>query len=215
LPIENRFMHVFTEREAENFLEQRGFPTARRKYASTADEAVSAARIVGFPVVMKIASKNIIHKSDVHGVKLNLMSESDVIHSFNELSRIHGFEGVLVQEFIEGTSMIVGLKEDSTFGHAIAFGLGGIYTEILKDIAFRVCPITLEDADSMLNDLKSKKILEGARGLKPANMDYLKSLLVAVSKLPLHFKNIKELDINPLVVNDKKSYIVDARIVFS
>ncbi len=118
-----------------------------------------------------------------------------------------------MQEFFKGREIIIGLKKDETFEHVIMVGIGGIYTEILKDVSFRVCPINLDDADEMLNELKLKKLLEGVRGEKRINFKLLNSLLVKVSKLPEKYGDIKEMDINPLIVNSKDAKIVDARIV--
>jgi acyl-CoA synthetase (NDP forming) len=148
-------------------------------------------------------------------VKVNIKDMKELEKAFNELKKIKNFEGVMVQEYIDGKFIITGLKKDATFGHVIAFGLGGIFTEIIKDIAFRVCPITKKDAIEMIKEIKAYKILEGARGEKPINFYSLLRVLLALSELSKRYKNIEELDINPLIVNEKNAKIVDARIVFS
>ena len=208
-------MEVLAEREAEEFLESKGFPIAKRIFVSNYEGCVNAAKKIGFPLVLKVASKKILHKSDVHGVKLDIKNFDELKKAFDELKKIKNFEGVVVQEFLDGRFIITGLKKDPTFGHVIAFGVGGIFTEIIKDVAFRVCPITKKDAIEMIKEIKAYKILEGTRGEKPVNFYFLLRVLLALSELSKKYKNIEELDINPLIVNDKNAKIVDARIVFN
>ena len=207
-------MEILTEKEAEEFLENKGFPVAKRIFAFTYEECIKAAKKMGFPLVLKIVSKKILHKSDVHGVKLNIKNKEELKKAFDELRKIKYFEGVMVQEHLDGKYIITGLKKDSTFGHVIVFGLGGIFTEIIKDVAFRVCPITKKDAIEMIKETKAHKILEGTRGEKPINFYALLRVLLALSELSEKYKNIQELDINPLIVNEKNCKIIDARIVF-
>jgi len=207
-------MKVLSEKDAEIFLEKNGFPVAKRIIAKNLEQTIKAAKKMGFPLVLKIVSKKILHKSDVHGVKLNLKNIEEVKNGFNELRKIKNFEGVLVQEYIEGKYIITGLKKDSCFGHVLVFGLGGIFTEIIKDVSFRVCPITKKDTYEMIKEIKGYKILEGIRGEKAVNLDSISNILLKLSNLSKKYKNIQELDINPLIVNNKSSKIVDARIVF-
>lgn len=208
-------MQVLIERDAENFLEREGFPVAKRFIASNLKEALEFANKLKYPLTMKVISEKILHKSDVGGVKLDIRNEEEVKKSFQDLSKLKGFEGVLMQKFREGRFILIGLKEDPTFGHAIAFGTGGIYTEVLKDVSFRVCPIADEDAESMIKETKAYELLKGARGSKPADLNSIKKLLVKFSKLPSKYPNIKELDVNPLLVTDTTEEIIDARIIFS
>ncbi len=208
-------MKIFAEREAEEFLEKKGFPIAKRIFAKNFNECEKAAKKIGFPLVLKIASKKIIHKSDVNGVKVGIKDEKELEKAFNELKKIKYFEGVMVQEYLDGKFIITGLKKDPTFGHVIAFGLGGIFTEIIKDVAFRVCPITKKEAIEMIKEIKAYKILEGTRGEKPVNFYSILRVLLALSELSKKYKDIQELDINPLIVNEKNAKIVDARIVFN
>lgn len=208
-------MRVLIEKEAEDFLEKEGFPVATHYTALNLKEAINYAKKLSYPVTLKVISKFILHKSDVGGVKLDLRNEEEVKKAFSELQKLKGFEGALVQRFREGRFVLIGLKEDETFGHAIAFGTGGIYTEVLKDVTFRICPIEEKDAEEMIKETKIYEILKGARGLPPINFNKLKNLLIKFSKLPLKYKNIKELDVNPLLVTDKIEEIIDARIIFS
>jgi len=170
-----------------------------------------------FPLVLKIMSKQALHKSDIGGVKI-CNNKEELEKNFKLLMNISKrkklkLQGILVQEYHEGHQLIVGIKKDPVFGHIILTGIGGIYTEILKDISIRACPITIKDANSMIDELKSKAILYGARG-KKANVKLFKNILVRVSKIPEKHKTISELDINPFILNEKNGYVVDARIVF-
>jgi acyl-CoA synthetase (NDP forming) len=120
---------------------------------------------------------------------------------------------ILVQKYTEGKQIIIGLKKDPTFGHVLAFGLGGIFTEILKDVSFRICPITEQDAELMIQEIKGYSILKGYRN-SSANIKSIKQILMKTSELAKKYPKIKELDINPLIVNEKQATIVDARIIF-
>ncbi len=208
-------MRVLVEKEAEDFLEKEGFPVASRYTAVNLKEAINHSKKLGYPVTLKVISRFILHKSDVGGVKLDLRNEEEVKKAFSELQKLKGFEGALIQRFREGRFVLIGLKEDPTFGHAIAFGTGGIYTEVLKDVSFRICPIEEKDADEMIKETKAYEILRGARGQSQINLNKLKSLLIKFSRLPLKYQNIKELDVNPLLITDKFEEIIDARIIFS
>ncbi|MBM3200179.1 acetyl-CoA synthetase [Candidatus Woesearchaeota archaeon] len=206
-------MKVLVEKEAEDFLEKEGFPVVPRKLVKNESEMLKATKEVGYPLVFKVVSKNILHKSEVGGVKADIRSEEEAKAALKEILAIKGAEGCLVQEFIPGDWFLVGLKKDATFNHVLAFGTGGVYTEILKDISLRVCPVTPEDVKSMIKETKSYKILEGARG-KKRNVKAVEDLLMKISGLVDKHPEIQELDINPLVVNEKAAVIVDARIIF-
>ncbi|MCH7568607.1 MAG: acetate--CoA ligase family protein [Nanoarchaeota archaeon] len=169
------------------------------------------------PLVLKIISKDALHKSDINGVRI-IKTEAELEKNFLELLAISRrrklkLDGIMVQEFYEGEQLIIGIKKDPTFNHVILFGLGGIFTEVLEDFSIRKCPINKEDAQEMIDELKAKKIFYGFRG-KKLNLEVLKKTLVNVSKIPLKHKNIQELDINPFILNDKEGRVVDARIVF-
>ncbi|MBI4448346.1 acetate--CoA ligase family protein [Candidatus Woesearchaeota archaeon] len=208
---------VYTEDLSEDFL-KKYVPVASHLVTKDYKKIVDFSKKVKFPVVLKIVSPQAIHKSDIGGVKI-VEKEEELEKSYEELIRVVKkrkltLKGILAQKFVEGTQLIIGLKKDPSFGHVIMFGLGGIYTEILKDVSFRVCPITDEDAGAMINELKSKQIILGARGQKPLNIKILKEVLVKASKIPLRNLNLEELDINPFVLNSKDGCVVDARMVF-
>ena len=206
---------VILGKTAESVL--KGFPLAKNELTKDINSAVRASKEIKFPLVLKIYSKQIVHKSDIGGVKVIKDIEElkkEYIHLVNiAKKRKFKLSGILLQEFVQGKELIIGIKKDATFNHVIMFGIGGIYTEILKDVSFRICPITEHDAEAMINELKTKQLLLGARGEKPVDLKLLKSILVKVSKLPDKYKAISELDINPFIINDRIGKIVDIRIV--
>lgn len=168
------------------------------------------------PLVMKIISPEVTHKTEVGGVvivnrKEEIESAFDELVSASKKNKIR-LKGILVQEFVEGQQLIIGLKKDPTFNHVILFGLGGVFTELLNDVSIRKCPITIAEANEMIHELKSKKLFEGFRNIK-LNTEVLKHALVEVSKIPQKHKDIQELDINPFILNDKVGKAVDVRIV--
>ncbi len=172
---------------------------------------------INVPLVLKIVSPDAIHKSDVGGVEI-VRSKDELESSFNRLVSISKkrklkLRGILAQKFYEGQEVIIGIKKDETFGHVILLGLGGIFTEVLEDTSIRKCPISKEDAEEMISELKAHKVFEGFRG-KKLDADLLKKTLVKVSEIPIKYKKIKELDINPFILDEKSGTAVDARIVF-
>lgn len=207
---------VYTEAQAEDFL-KKFIPVAKHYLTKNYEQASVAAKKLGFPLVLKVISPDALHKSEIKGVRLiknrhDFSAEYEKLLSIAKTKKLR-LDGILVQEYIEGEYVIIGLKKDPVFGHIIAFGIGGIYTELLKDVSFRVCPITLKDADEMLNELKLKKLLEGYRNTKAVNQKFLKNILVKVSNLPKKYPEIEEMDINPFVINDKDGTAVDARML--
>lgn len=206
-------MKILTEYPAEEFLDRNGFSIVERKIFRDENEAYGYAGKLGFPVVLKVVSGKLIHKSDVNAVRINVYSEN-FFKTFRELKKIKiEKEGVLVQRFVHGKYILIGLKKDETFGHVIVVGLGGIFAEVIKDVSFRIVPIKEKDALEMIKELKGYEILTGYRGDK-VNIDLIVKNILKVSKLAERYKEILELDINPLVVNSKSAKIVDARIVF-
>ncbi|MCX9025240.1 MAG: acetate--CoA ligase family protein [Candidatus Methanoperedens sp.] len=208
---------ILTEHEAKKLLAKYGIPVTEERLARSAEEAYDIAMELGMPVAMKISSPDIPHKSDVGGVVLNVKRE-DVRTTYNEIiSRIKkaapnaNIEGILVQQMAPaGHEIIVGLKKDAQFGHALMFGLGGIFVEVYKDVTFRVVPIDKSDALSMISEIKGYPILRGIRGRMPADIDAIARVLVSVSDMA-EKENIIELDINPLIVSESGAIAVDAR----
>ena len=168
------------------------------------------------PLVMKILSPDAVHKTEFGGVLIVHRNE-EIESAFNELlskAKNHKLKlkGILVQKFIEGQQLIIGLKKDATFNHVILFGLGGVFAELLKDVSIRKCPITKEEAHGMIEELQSRKLFEGFRNIK-LNIERLKEDLVSISKIPQKNKDILELDINPYILNSKEGKAVDVRVV--
>ncbi len=207
---------VFTEKKAEDYL-KKCLPIAKSELTTNTDRALKFAKT--YPVVLKIISKDALHKTEINGVRI-VKTKEELTTEYQDLQTVAKkhrlkLDGILVQEFIKGKELIIGIKKDAAFGHAIMFGIGGVMVEMLKDVQFRVCPITDKDADDMINSLKLSKMLTGFRNEKPVNLKQLKDILVKVSKLPIQNPKIEELDINPLIINSKEAKVVDARIVFS
>ncbi|MFZ3060424.1 MAG: acetate--CoA ligase family protein [Candidatus Methanoperedens sp.] len=208
---------ILTEHEAKKLLAKYGVPVTEERIAGSADEAFDIAMELGMPVAMKISSPEIPHKSDVGGVVLNV-KEDDVKTTYAEImARIKkaapnaNIEGILVQQMAPpGHEIIVGLKKDAQFGHALMFGLGGIFVEVYKDVSFRVVPINKSDALDMISEIKGHPILKGIRGRMPADVDAIARVLVSVSDMAEKEKII-ELDINPLIVGESGAVAVDAR----
>jgi len=212
---------VLTEVESKQVLEEAGIPTVRARLARTAGEASQAAAKIGFPVVLKIVSPNVIHKSDVGGVKLGLRSAQEVESAFEEIvaavkarqpqARI---EGVAVQPMARpGIEVIVGMSKDPQFGPVLMFGLGGILVEVLKDVAFRIVPLEPRDARQMIREIKGFPVLEGFRGQEPADLESLEDLLLRLSEFIEAHPEIEELDLNPVFAYKDGAVAVDARIV--
>ncbi len=214
-----------SENEARRCFEAYGVPTVRSLPAATSEEAADVAENLGFPVVMKIDSPSISHKSDVGGVKVGLAGRAQVIDAFHQMtSRVRKLmpeawlRGVLVQEMVTGgRETIVGLSHDPQFGHVLMFGLGGIYVEVLKDVAFRVVPITQADAEEMIRSIRSFALLRGVRGDPPADVAALARTLVNLNALVTDVPELAEADINPLLVLPRGRGVVavDARISLS
>jgi hypothetical protein len=210
---------VFTDYKAKNFL-KKDLPIAKNvviiiKEARKISEEKNSELPFGFPFVMKLVSDNIIHKTEIGAVKIVYSKEQfyEVLKDFLKKSDKFKAQGIMLEEFIYGQEVIIGIKKDKTFGHVLAFGLGGIFVEVLKDISFRACPINEHDAESMIDGLKAKKVLFGSRGMK-YDINFLKKILIIVSQIPGKNPEIIEMDLNPFILNENGGKVVDARIVF-
>lgn len=190
-------------------LEKLNIPVAKHQLASSVSEAERFAKSYGFPVVLKLVSSKVIHKTEAGGVKVvrDAVQLREVAADYLEKGK------VLVQEHCSGVEMFLGIKNDASFGPVLLAGIGGIFVEVYKDIAFRVCPISIKDAEQMLDELKGKALLDGVRGQKAVNRRALIDAMVKLSKLPDSLANIEELDVNPFFINDKEGKAVDARLV--
>lgn len=209
------------EVEAMAILEAYGFPVLKTKLARTVEEAVTVAEEMGFPVVMKIASPDILHKTDVGGVVVGVEDVAHVKVIFKTLMHEAASQrpdatlwGVAIQEMAKkGREVILGMTRDQTFGPLIMFGLGGVYTEALRDVTFRLAPLRCLSARNMLSEIRGHRILEGIRGEAPVDLDSLQTCLERLSQLVIEFPIINELDINPLMTYADGACVADARII--
>jgi acetate---CoA ligase (ADP-forming) subunit beta len=209
------------EHEAKKLFALYDMPVTKIHVAETEEEAVEASERIGYPIVLKIVSPQILHKSDAGGVIVGIENEQGIRDGFNKIIKNAKnykpdaeITGVLVQEMApKGTEIIVGSTTDPTFGPTLMFGLGGIFVEILKDVSFRVAPITKVDAEEMIEEIKAVKILEGARGMPPSHKPTLADILYKTSEMLMECPEIKELDMNPILAYPDGARIVDARII--
>ncbi len=211
---------VITEELAKQVLSEYGVKVPKYSLVKSAEEAEIEAGKVGFPLVAKIVSPEILHKTDVRGVKVGLQNQADVKNAFNDmygrLSKQYSVKGVLLEKMATGggVELIVGLQNDPQFGPVIMAGIGGIYTEVFKDVSFRVLPITKEDAISMIDDLKGNKILKGFRGMPPVNLNILAEALVNIGKFGTEMAPYYEsIDFNPIIFYENEYVVVDAKIL--
>ena len=212
---------VITEESAKSILKSYGISVPDYALVTSTNEAVKAAKKLGFPLVMKVVSPQILHKTDVGGVKVGIDNVNDVKKTFNDmysrLSKKKGVDvkGILLEKMVpKGVELIVGLQNDSQFGPVIMVGLGGIMTEVMKDVAFRMLPITTSDAKSMIDELKGSKLLKGFRGSKPIDLNMVSKMLVQIGKLGIdHASHFDSIDFNPVVVYPKSYAVVDAKIL--
>lgn len=212
---------ILTEFESKRILKKMGIPVVETRLAKTAKEAVSFSRKMGFPVVLKINSPDIVHKSDSGGVKLSLNNSTEVKKTYDEILKkvkkqypeaaVHG---VSVQKMVRpGTEVIIGTSKDPQFGPVIMFGLGGIFVELLKDVSFRVIPVRRKDAQEMVQEIKGYPLLRGYRGKEPASIPALVEMILKTSRLIEQNSGIRELDLNPIFAYPDHAVAVDARIV--
>ena len=216
---------MLLQEEGMKVLKAYGIPIPLDKIAKTEDEAVIIAKDMGFPVVMKISSPQILHKSDAGGVRVNIKTEEEARDAFVQITRNvkqynpkAEINGILVQEMVTGgKETIIGCKQDHSFGAVVMFGMGGIYVQFLKDVVFRVAPFTDLEASRMISSIKTIKVLQGVRGEKPSDIRTLAECIQRISQLTTDFPQIKELDLNPTVVFEegKGCKVVDVRIGLS
>jgi acyl-CoA synthetase (NDP forming) len=201
------------------WLQENGIPVPAFRFAENAAEAVAGAQELGYPVVMKVVSPQILHKSDAGGVKLHLTDEEAVVTAFHAIAEAaagRDFRGVVLYPQLEGgTEVLLGLSRDPQFGPVVVFGLGGIYTEVLHDIALRVAPVDRREAEAMVREVRSYPILEGVRGQPPRDVEALIDLLVAFSRLPFLYPNVAEVDLNPVFVFGRGEGVLvgDVRVI--
>jgi len=212
---------LLNEFESKEMLRNAGIPVVETRLAKTKQAAIDISKEIGFPVVLKIASPDVIHKSDAGGVKTSLANVTQVGKAYSEIissvkAKVPGavIQGVSVQKMARpGTEVIIGMSKDAQFGPVIMFGLGGILVELLQDVSFRIVPLVRRDAAEMIREIKGYKLLEGFRSQEPADVKALEDLLLKVSEFVEKNPQIKELDLNPIFAYKDGVLAVDARIV--
>jgi len=212
---------VLTEPESKEVFKTYGVPVVEGQMVKTWEEAVVAAEKLGFPVVLKIVSPDITHKSDAKCVLIGLNDVAEVKRGFEQVmenaekfKRDANIQGVIVQRMApSGKEVIVGMSKDPQFGPALMFGLGGVMVEVMRDVSFRVAPLNKRDALEMIREIRGYPVLEGARGGEPADIEALASILIAASKMAMEWQEIKEFDLNPVFAYSKGALAVDARII--
>jgi len=212
---------VLTEVESKQLVAEAGIPVIKTKLAKSKAEAIEVSKKLGFPVAMKIVSPDIIHKSDIGGVKLNLANATQVGRAYAEImaaakkaNKKADIQGVSVQKMAKpGVEVIMGMSKDAQFGPVLMFGLGGVFVEVLKDVAFRIVPLVKRDASQMIREIKGYPLLEGYRGQEPANIAALEDLLLKLSAFVDKTPQIKEMDLNPIFAYKNGAVAVDARVI--
>lgn len=211
-----RDVKTLSEHQSKQLLSKYGIPVTSEKLARSEEEAVASALEIGYPVVLKGSGEALSHKTELDLIALDLKDESAVREAYGKLTSGGQIEvtEVLVQEMVKGDrEFVIGMTRDPQFGPCVMFGLGGIFTEILEDVAFRVAPLSRSDAMDLMDDIKAKKILGSFRGKPAVDREMLGEILMAVGKIGLENEQVMEIDINPLKVKDGKPVAVDALVV--
>jgi len=192
-------------------------PFCQTEIFKSKDKAVIFAEKIGYPVVLKISSQNIIHKIEMGGVKIGINNKEDFGKAWDEMLNNKGIkgkvEGFLVQKQVKGIEVIIGVKKDAQFGPVLMFGLGGTFVEVFKDVSFRVAPIGLREAKEMIKEIKGYEVFEGYRGREVVDTEKIAGIIVNLSSLSLARREIKEIDFNPVITNGKESLVCDAKII--
>lgn len=206
---------ALSEFESKKAVAAAGVPVTREALVQSRDEAMSKAEKIGFPVVLKGSSPELTHKTEMGMVRVNLKNKDEAAAAYDELTgKGIALEGVLIQEMVKGNrEFVIGLIRDPHFGPCVMFGLGGIFTEAMKDVSFRVAPLTEEDAREMIGEIRAAKLLDAFRGEKAVDREILVRALVGIGNLGMKHEEIAEIDINPLIIRDGKPVAVDALVI--
>jgi len=217
---ENDNRRLLTEIEAKELVKQAGINVIETRLATSKKEALSISKQIGFPVVLKVVSPDVIHKTDSGGVKLNLGTARQVDTAYDDIKTMKkqypeaSIQGVSVQKMARpGVEVIIGVSKDAQFGPVMMFGLGGILVEILKDVSFRIIPLEKRDAAEMIREIKGFPLLEGYRGQEKVDLDNLEDLILKVSDYIDQHPEVEELDLNPVIAYSDGAVAVDARVV--
>ena len=202
------------EPDAKRLFASAGLDVPHFKVVTRLDEAIHHAHAIGYPVVAKIVSPRVIHKTEKNGVILGIDSDEKVAEAFQHLHQIEGFAGMLIEETVSGVELIVGAKIDDQFGPIILMGIGGTAVEIYQDVVLRMAPLREEDVGLMVKCLKAHQLLEGYRGAEPVNMKELTRLFLTFSNLVMDLEpEIESIDLNPVICAQKRCVVADARII--
>jgi len=211
---------ILTYQESRKILELAEITLNKMSVAENLIDAIEKAKDIGYPLALKIVSEEVLHKSDLGGVKINIKSDDELKDAYNHMMKsVKSYypnakiEGVSIEEMVNGVELLIGTNTDIQFGKMIAFGIGGIFVEVYKDVSFRLIPVSKQDIEEMLEEIEGRKILEGFRGLPPINKEELISLIFKVSKIIEENPIIKEMDLNPVIGTENGLVAIDARII--
>lgn len=202
------------EPDAQKIFSLCGFSVPRYAMVQSADQALTAARKIGYPVVAKIVSPAVMHKSDVKGVAVGIGDDQTLLETLDRFQRIDGFKGMLVAQIVKGLELIFGAKNDVQFGPMILLGMGGVGVELYKDVVLRMAPLAKCDTERMIEGLKAGKLLLGYRGAEPVDLELLKKTLMKFSRLVMDLQEVFDsIDLNPVMCTSKDCIIADSRII--
>ncbi|MBC8177564.1 MAG: acetate--CoA ligase family protein [Desulfobacteraceae bacterium] len=206
---------TLSEYESKLVLASYGIPVTKELLVDKVQDLINAAKEIGYPLVLKGCSSGIAHKTEKGLIRVDIRNEAEAKAAFEEIAaNIETEDSILVQEMVKGQrELVIGLTRDPQFGPCVMFGLGGIFTEILKDISFRVAPLEKRDALEMMQDIKGHKILEAVRGMEAADLNIFSDILIKVGQIGLENDDVKEIDINPVIISGSQPVAVDALVV--
>jgi len=211
---ENR--RSLSEYEAKLVLSFYNFPVVREILVEHRYEVQEAAKQIGYPLVVKGCSHEVAHKTEKGLIRTDIRNDIEALEAFDEISKkLKGYQGaVLLQEMVQGRrELVMGLTRDDQFGPCVMFGLGGIFTEVLKDVSFRRAPLKESDAMEMMREIKGNKIIDALRGMEAADMKTLAGMLIEIGRIGLEYDRVREIDINPVIIHQSKPVVVDALII--
>jgi len=205
-------MQLIDFKSAENLFFKYKIPCAKAIFVVSKKEALSAVKKIKYPAFLKVYGKNILHRTELGGVK-EVFSQAELVREFLKMQKIKGIEGIIVQEKIDGKSLIIGMKRDPQFGPVIMAGIGGIFAEVVRDFTLRIAPVSGKEALKMLEELKGYDYLLGKRDKKPINFKAISKIIVALSEISLKEEKIMEADLNPVIADAKRAVAVDFKFI--